>query len=235
MSAIPGVAPVARPVERFYGKYRGEAVDVNDPDKQGRIRAKVPEVLGAEESGWALPAAPYAGPGVGTFMIPPVGAAVWIEFEAGLPSQPIYAGCIWGTSDRPKDPSGTEAAPPLKIIRSEKGLIVAMDDDAQKISVSDQNGSNILEIDAQGGKVTLKAGTKVVVEAPQIELVEGATHAVVYGDDLLQYLNQLVQLMSSHMHPGQATATGVPVTPAPPMPTFQPPSPSLLSQKVKAG
>jgi uncharacterized protein involved in type VI secretion and phage assembly len=234
MSAIPGVAPLAPPVERFYGKYRGEVVDVNDPDEQGRVRAKVPEVLGAEESGWALPAAPYAGPGVGTFMIPPVGAAVWIEFEAGLVAQPIYSGCIWGTSDRPKDPGGTEAKPPLKIIRSEKGLIVAMDDDAQKISVSDDNGSNLLEIDVQGGKVTLKAGTKVVVEAPQIELVENSTHPVVYGDDLVQYLNQLVQLYSNHMHPGQSTAAG-PVTPAPPMPPLQPPSPSILSQKVKTG
>ena len=29
-------------------------------------------------SGWAYPAVPYAGPGVGVWTVPPVGAGVWI-------------------------------------------------------------------------------------------------------------------------------------------------------------
>jgi uncharacterized protein involved in type VI secretion and phage assembly len=235
MSAVPGVAPIAAPVERFYGKYRGEVVDVNDPENQGRIRAKVPEVLGSEESGWALPAAPYAGPGVGTFMIPPVGAAVWMEFEAGLVSRPIYTGCIWGSNDRPKDQDGNAATPKLKIVRSEQGLLVSLDDDGQTINVADQNGKNILRIEVQKGQVMLKGASKVVVEAPQIELVENATHPVVFGDDLLQYLNQIVQLYTTHMHPGEMALGVFPVTPMTPVPPLQPPSPSILSQKVKTG
>jgi uncharacterized protein involved in type VI secretion and phage assembly len=234
MSAIPGVAPVAPPAERVYGKYRGEVADVNDPENQGRIRAKVPEVLGTEESGWALPAAPYAGPGVGMFMIPPVGAGVWMEFEAGLVSRPIYTGCIWGSSDRPKDQDGNAASPKLKIVRSEQGMLVSLDDDGQTINVADQNGKNILKIEVQKGQVTLKGASKVVVESPQIELVENASHPVVFGDDLLQYLNQVVQLYTTHTHPGQ-TALGFPVTPMTPVPPLQPPTPSILSQKVKAG
>ncbi|HEX4719376.1 MAG TPA: phage baseplate assembly protein V [Thermoleophilaceae bacterium] len=235
MSAIPGVAPVAPPVERFYGKYRGEVVDVNDPENQGRIRSKVPEVLGTEESGWALPAAPYAGPGVGTFMIPPVGAAVWMEFEAGLVSRPIYAGCIWGSNDRPQDQDGNGATPKLKIIRSEQGMLVSLDDDGQTINVADQNGSNILKIEVQKGQITLKGASKVVVEAPQIELVENASHPVVFGDDLLQYLQQVVQLYTTHMHPGEMALGVFPVTPMTPVPPLQPPTPSMLSQKVKTG
>lgn len=235
MSAIPGVAPIAPPVERFYGKYRGEVADVNDPENQGRIRAKVPEVLGTEESGWALPAAPYAGPGVGTFMIPPVGAAVWMEFEAGLVSRPIYSGCIWGSNDRPKDSDGKAATPKLKIVRSEKGLMVSLDDDGQTINVADENGKNVLRIEVQKGQVTLKGATKVVVESPQIELVENASHPVVFGDDLLQYLNQVVQLYTTHTHPGEMAMGVFPVTPMTPVPPLQPPTPSILSQKVKTG
>lgn len=60
----------------FYGKYRGTVVDSVDPLMLGRIRAKVPTVLGLEETGWALPSSPYGGPGVGFFFIPPVGA-IW--------------------------------------------------------------------------------------------------------------------------------------------------------------
>jgi hypothetical protein len=82
--------------------------------------------------------------------------------------------------------------------------------------------------------VTVKASSKVVVEAPAIELVDGASHPVVYGDDLLQYLQQIAQMYQSHMHPGE-TAAGIPVSPAPPTPPFPTPSQSMLSTKVKTG
>ena len=41
---------------RFFGKYRGLVTDNQDPLSLGRIRAKVPELLGDVETGWALPA-----------------------------------------------------------------------------------------------------------------------------------------------------------------------------------
>ena len=41
---------------RYYGKYRGQVTDNDDPDNLGRIKAKVPRLLGDEETGWALPA-----------------------------------------------------------------------------------------------------------------------------------------------------------------------------------
>ena len=40
------------------------------------------------------------------------------------------------------------------------------------------------------------------VEAPQIELVENATHPVVFGD-LFNYLTQIVQIYQTHLHPGE--------------------------------
>ena len=80
----------------------------------------------------------------------------------------------------------------------------------------------------------MQAATKVVVEAPQIELVQNATHPLVFGDNLLQYLNQLVAMFNSHIHPGE-TLFGLPITPAPPVPPFPPATPSLLSMRVKCG
>ena len=77
---------------RFFGKYRGVVTDNDDPEQLGRIRARVPEVLAGVESPWALPCVPYAGPNQGQYMIPPVDAGVWIEFEGGHPSRPIWAG-----------------------------------------------------------------------------------------------------------------------------------------------
>jgi len=220
---------------RYYGKYRGKVSDVNDPLKLGRIRAVVPAVLGEEESGWALPSLPFAGPTMGQYTIPPVDAGVWIEFEAGDPSLPVWTGCFWSSGQLPKDESGTEATPPMKIIQSEKGLLVALNDDSQIISISDANGTNLLKIEAQGGKITVQAQVKVVVEAPQIELVDAASHPLVFGDELMSYLSQMVSLFNAHLHPGELAAGVLPVTPAPPVPPFQPPTPALLSLKVKTG
>jgi hypothetical protein len=220
--------------ERFYGKYRGKVADVDDPDSLGRIKVQVPEVYGDVVSPWALPCAPYAGPGLGFYAIPPVDAGVWVEFEAGDPSRPIWTGGWWGRDDPPKDEKGTAASPPLKIWRSEQGLLLALDDDGNTATLSDGSGDNLVTIKVNDGQVRVQATAKVVVEAPQIELTDGAPHPLVFGDDLLSYLNQLVNIFSQHTHPGE-TCAGIPVTPMIPVPPFPPATPALLSVKVKTG
>lgn len=219
---------------RYFGKYRGVVTDNSDPTSRGRVKVRVPAVLGDLES-WAMPCVPYAGDGVGTYMVPESGTGVWVEFEAGDPSYPIWTGCFWGDNELPSDESGTSATPPLKIIRSEQGLMVTLDDNGQVITLSDDSGSNILTIEVQRGQITVKGAMKVVVEAPQIELVENAMHPVVFGDNLLQYLNQLVSLYQSHIHPGELALGIFPITPAPPVPPFPPATPQLHSMKVKSG
>jgi len=221
---------------RYFGKYRGLVRDNNDPENLGRIKALVPEVLGEEIiSEWVLPCSPYSGDGVGQFMVPPIDAGVWIEFEAGDVSRPIWSGCWWAKEELPKDNSGTSATPALKIIRTEQGLMITMDDRGQTITLSDENGRNMLKIEVTQGLITLQGTTKVVVEAPQIELVRNATHPVVFGDNLLQYLNQLVTIFNTHLHPGELAAGFIPVTPMIPATPFPPATPSLLSMKVKSG
>lgn len=230
----PGQTPGQRETTRHYGKYRGTVTDNQDPRSQGRVRVKVPEVLADVDSGWALPCAPYAGDTTGVYAVPPVGAGVWVEFEAGDVSRPIWVGGWWGSDKVPTDEGGTKATPDVKVTRSEQGLIIALHDDSQTIAVSDSNGSNLLKIEVQAGTVTVKATTKVVVDAPSIELVANATHPGVFGDQLTTYLNQLVQSINLHMHPGQM-AGPIPVTPAPPTAPAMPPTPDLLSQTVKLG
>ncbi len=219
----------------FYGKYRGLVTDNQDPLNRGRVKARVPEVLGDVDTGWALPAAPYAGDGVGAYTVPAVGAGVWIEFEAGDVSNPIWAGCWWGDGQLPKDETGSDSTPSRKIVRTDQGLLLALDDGATTITLSDSNGSNLIKLKVQQGQITVQAAAKVVVEAPLIELVQNATHPLVFGDQLLTYLNQLVTMFNAHVHPGELAAGIIPVTPAPPVPFFPPATPSLLSMRVTCG
>lgn len=127
---------------------------------------------------------------------------------------------------------------------------VIISDDKQGISLEDQSGhkittepasisikdskSNEIHIDVNSGIIKVKGNSKVIVDAPQIELVDGASHPLVFGDELLSYLNNIVNVFAAHMHPGE-TALGIPVSPAPPATPMPPATPSLLSVKVKTG
>ncbi|MGH7871420.1 MAG: phage baseplate assembly protein V, partial [Candidatus Binatia bacterium] len=81
---------------RYYGKFRGTVVNNVDPEQRGRIQAIVPDVQGLIPITWALPCVPLAGKQEGVFMVPQVGAGVWIEFEQGDPEYPIWVGGFWG-------------------------------------------------------------------------------------------------------------------------------------------
>lgn len=92
-------------MNRYYGKYRGKVANNVDPMLLGRIQVTVPAVLGDGSLSWAMPCVPFAGSGVGLFMLPPVGSNVWVEFEAGDPDYPIWSGCFWGTGEVPAQPA----------------------------------------------------------------------------------------------------------------------------------
>src|SRR5260221_6844351 len=81
---------------RYYGKFRGTVVNNIDPEQRGRIQAIVPDVQGLVPTTFAMPCVPLAGKQEGTFMVPQIGAGVWIEFEQGDPDYPIWVGCLSG-------------------------------------------------------------------------------------------------------------------------------------------
>jgi uncharacterized protein involved in type VI secretion and phage assembly len=83
---------------RYLGKYRGTVANNADPMQMGRLQAQVPDVLGDTPSSWALPCFPVAGPQMGQYVIPPVGAGVWVEFEQGDQNYPVWTGCWYGSS-----------------------------------------------------------------------------------------------------------------------------------------
>jgi hypothetical protein len=92
-------------MNRYYGKYRGKVENNVDPMMLGRIQVSAPAVLGDGTMSWATPCVPFAGSGVGLFMLPPVGTNVWVEFEGGDPNYPIWSGCFWGTGEVPAQPA----------------------------------------------------------------------------------------------------------------------------------
>jgi hypothetical protein len=81
---------------RYYGKFRGTVINNVDPLQIGRIQVTVPAVSAFPIS-WALPCVPLAGKQEGVFMVPQIGAGVWVEFENGNPDYPVWVGGFWGS------------------------------------------------------------------------------------------------------------------------------------------
>jgi hypothetical protein len=219
--------------DRVYGKYQGTVMNNLDPNNLGRLQAFVPSVLGEVPTGWAKPCVPYSGPTSGFFSVPPIGAGVWIEFEAGNVSLPIWTGCYWGEGELPLNPPGNIAKPTTRIWRTETGLTVVMDDAAQSITLTDGATLNSVVVSVATGTVAITGATQVVSSAPRV--LHGSASAAdpaVLGTELSAYLSQLVTVFNSHTHPGETVLGFIPVTPIIPVPPMQPPSPNILSRKV---
>jgi uncharacterized protein involved in type VI secretion and phage assembly len=150
---------------RFYGKYRGIVKEV-DADTL-RIRATVPAVLGEVPSGWALPCVPYAGQDVGFFFLPEVGAAVWIEFEGGDVSYPIWTGCFWRNGELPSD-----ASPSVRGVVTKAESKLLFDDDGETVTLEDANG-NTVTLDSSGVTQT-RGSAKVTVGDASVSINDGA-------------------------------------------------------------
>lgn len=116
---------------RFYGKFRATVVQNVDPEKRGRLQLMIPDVLGPVPSTWAEACTPLAGPTgppMGVYMVPPIGAGIWAEFEQGDPNYPIWAGCRWGAqSDIPLAALGGNPADPSIVLQSllQQAIIVS--------------------------------------------------------------------------------------------------------------
>ena len=155
---------------QFFGKYRGTVVSNVDPLQQGRIQVSVPAVLGDGRQSWAMPCVPYAGPGVGFFAIPPTGANVWVEFEAGDPDYPIWSGCFWGTGEAPAAPAVAE----MKVLKTETATLTLNDlPGAAAVTIETATGMK-LALTLNGIELTNAQGASVKMTGPQVSVNEGA-------------------------------------------------------------
>jgi uncharacterized protein involved in type VI secretion and phage assembly len=156
---------IERVRSRFYGKYRGTVTDIDSSTL--RIKAMVPAVLADQTTGWCSHCVPYAGDNVGMLFLPEIGSGVWIEFEGGDVSYPIWTGCYWRSGEIPSD-----AAAGVKTIVTKAGHKILLDDDAGSITISDSN-NNKITLDSTGITIE-RGGNSVAISDSEVNVNDGA-------------------------------------------------------------
>jgi hypothetical protein len=151
--------------EKFWGKYRGTVINNIDPEQRGRLIVMVPDVLTLIPSTWAEPCPPLAGPTgppMGVYLVPPIGAGVWVEFEQGDPDYPIWVGCRWGaSSDIPTfAKAGLPVSPSIVLQTAGQNCIVISD-------VPGPTGGIMLRC---GGSTLTITQTGISLLAPKVEI-----------------------------------------------------------------
>lgn len=141
---------------RYYGIYRGTVVNNVDPMFLGRLLVIVPDVGSVTPSTWAMPCVPMAGKQMGVFVVPQIGAGVWVQFEGGDPDYPVWTGGWWGNpAEVPLIALAGVPASPNIVLQSTL-----------------QNSLVISDLPGPAGGVTLCAGPVATPTSPRIMVSE---------------------------------------------------------------
>ena len=169
----------------YFGKYRGIVVDNLDPVKLARLKVRVPAVLDTLDT-WAMPCVPYAGPNVGMHMLPPVGAGVWVEFEGGDVSYPVWVGCFWGSNDMPAEVTG----PDSRVIVTEQAQLTIDDSSGEVVLKNKQNAVTTWSADivAEAGSAKHAVGAAGVVSEAGAGKVEVGAGGVTINSGAMSVL-----------------------------------------------
>ena len=172
MPSTKSPEPMATSGRKFFGKYRGTVVSNVDPMLRGRLLVQVPSVAGAQPL-WALPCVPYAGVQQGLFALPDPATPLWIEFEEGDPTYPIWVGCFWKQGDL----SAVDAVPTVKFLKA-KGLMIRLDETSQQILIQTPGATitlNPTQVLLSGSAVNAQAGGRSTnLAAPGFSVNQGA-------------------------------------------------------------
>lgn len=247
---------------RIKGVVVGIVVDVNDPNGEGRIRVDFPWIGGQNKLYWAPVATMMTGNGRGSWFMPEVGDEVLVAFEHEDAEHPFVLGFLWNGKDKPPETSShkrliksvkghtillddNDGSEKIEVTTSGNSKIT-MDDPNKSITITTSGGlkitmddtSNSITIQAsksvtvESNEATVKAST-VAVNASSISLGEGASQPAVLGTNLVAYLNELIPLLKSHIHPGTGGGPAPVVTsPSPVLAPLLPPPPTVLSQHI---
>jgi len=162
---------------KYLGKFRATVVNNVDPMQIGRIQVMASDVSNLIPTTWAMPCFPIAGKQMGAYLIPQVGAGVWVEFEQGDSDYPIWTGSYYGSvAEVPALAlAGIPASPNIVFQTTGQNALVVSDlpGPTGGVMLKSATGASIIVNDTgiyiQNGK-----GASIVMTGPTVTVNNGA-------------------------------------------------------------
>jgi phage baseplate assembly protein gpV len=148
-----------------YGVVTGEVIDVDDPQKEGRIKVRFPALPGRSEAFWAPIATMMSGTKRGSWFMPEKGDEVLVAFHDGQIDHPYILGFLWNGVDKPPHEKINHK---VRRIQTVSGHTLDFDDnsDEEKIVLRSKGGHSVTLADAPSASVTVStdAGHEVLLD-----------------------------------------------------------------------
>jgi uncharacterized protein involved in type VI secretion and phage assembly len=118
---------------------------------------------------------------MGVYLVPPIGAGVWVEFEQGDPDYPIWAGCRWGASSDvpPLARAGLPVSPSIVLQTAGQNSIVISDlpGPTGGIMLKSLTGA-MIQVNDVGITISNGKGATIVMAGPTVTINDGALTVV---------------------------------------------------------
>ncbi len=149
----------------------GTVTNVNDPDKAGRVKVKLPRLDAEHESGWVRIASPGAGGTRGLQSMPAVNDEVLVGFEHGDPARPFVLGGLWSKKNKPPEAAfHNNGKVEKQVWNSDKGHKIEINDAGDgEINLTIKGTKSALNL--KKAEVKIAGDNKVKIEASDIEVV----------------------------------------------------------------
>ena len=186
---------------RFYSLYRAVVVQNDDPLASNRLKVAIPGIQGGETL-WALPRNQHGSEQTGfKYLAPAIGDIVYVSFEAGDPSKPLWEYHSWASGQMPK---GLDA-PYLCGFITPNGISVIFNDSSGTLDLYLPGKARIYAKD----RVTIASESTVQIASTNglVAVNKGEHGGVVNIKELTDKLNKLVNevntltnLYNTHVH-----------------------------------
>lgn len=194
---------------RYYSVYRGIVVDNNDIEKNmNRVKVCIPEAMGGTFA-WAYPRNQHGSISNGfKFLAPKVGDIVFITFEYGDPTKPLWEYHGWGLQQIPQPLNGPNK---MGLITPE-GNLITIDDDSGELNLH-FNGPVSVRSEKE---IILNSDSDIMIASQDTVITnkgENGGHVNILQlteklNLLVTELEQLRDTFNTHIHTGVTTGPG---------------------------
>jgi len=163
-------------VTRTAGLAIGVVVDVSDPQGEGRVLLRYPDLPEEPMGAWTPIAAAMAGNGKGAFFMPEPGDEVLVGFHRGSTDAPYVVGFLHNGVDRPPESDAQN-----RVFVTRTGHSLRFEDGNKKVILK-SGGGRTVTLDDNTGTITVETGgTSIRIDGSSITLLGGGRQLTMSG------------------------------------------------------